>query len=89
MKGIVWKNATSSTELPRDFCAGIGPLQLGVVLVCVFFKSYSKYIIILFVKHPFYFVYKYSQLIRLIRNLSETRTHIYQAYIFITSHLLC
>ena len=21
------------TELPRDFCAGIGPLQLGVVLV--------------------------------------------------------
>ena len=24
---------TPSTELPRDFCAGIGPLQLGVVLV--------------------------------------------------------
>ena len=23
----------ASTELPRDFCAGIGPLQLGVVLV--------------------------------------------------------
>ena len=23
------------TELPRDFCAGIGPLQLGVVLVLV------------------------------------------------------
>ena len=23
-----------STELPRDYCAGIGPLQLGVVLVC-------------------------------------------------------
>ena len=23
----------SSTELPRDFCAGIGPMQLGVVLV--------------------------------------------------------
>ena len=22
-----------STELPSDFCAGIGPLQLGVVLV--------------------------------------------------------
>ena len=21
------------TELPRDFCSGIGPLQLGVVLV--------------------------------------------------------
>ena len=24
-----------STELPRDFCAGIGPLQLGVVLVLI------------------------------------------------------
>ena len=24
------------TELARDFCAGIGPLQLGVVLVFVF-----------------------------------------------------
>ena len=27
-----------STELPRDFCAGIGPLQLGVVLVLTRFK---------------------------------------------------
>ena len=26
-------NTTPSTELPRDFCAGIGPLQLDVVLV--------------------------------------------------------
>ena len=26
-----------STELPRDFCAGIGPLQLGVVLVFLLF----------------------------------------------------
>ena len=27
-----------STELPRDFCAGIDPLQLGVVLVlCIVF----------------------------------------------------
>ena len=25
-----------STELPRDFCAGIGPLQFGVVLVFYF-----------------------------------------------------
>ena len=24
---------TPSTELPRDFCVGIGPLHLGVVLV--------------------------------------------------------
>ena len=31
--GIVCGNTTPSTELPRDFCAGIGPLQLGVVLV--------------------------------------------------------
>ena len=27
------ENTTPSTELPRDLCAGIGPLQLGVVLV--------------------------------------------------------
>ena len=26
-----------STELPHDFCAGIGPLQLGVVLVLSLF----------------------------------------------------
>ena len=26
------------TEFPRDFCAGIGPLQLGVVLVIYFFQ---------------------------------------------------
>ena len=29
----MWKNTTSSTELSRDFCAGISPLQLGIVLV--------------------------------------------------------
>ena len=27
------------TEFARDFCAGIGPLQLGVVLVIFFFMS--------------------------------------------------
>ena len=27
------KNMTPSIEFPRDFCAGIGPLQLSVVLV--------------------------------------------------------
>ena len=27
------ENTTPGPELPRDFCAGIGPLQLGVVLV--------------------------------------------------------
>ena len=37
--GIVWENTTPSTELPRDFCAGIGPLQLGVVLVHFYFIS--------------------------------------------------
>ena len=37
--GIVWENTTPSTELPRDFCAGIGPLQLGVVLVIFFFTN--------------------------------------------------
>ena len=31
--GIVWENTTPSTEFPRDFCAWIGPLQLGVVFV--------------------------------------------------------
>ena len=32
-------------KLPRTFCAGIGPLQLGVVLVISFFKkiNISKY----------------------------------------------
>ena len=35
--GIVSENMTPSTELPRDFCAGIGPLQLGVVLVFLSF----------------------------------------------------
>ena len=29
----MWENTTPSTELPRDFCGGIGPLQLGVMLV--------------------------------------------------------
>ena len=31
--GIMWGNTTPSTELPRDFCAGIGSPQLGIVLV--------------------------------------------------------
>ena len=39
----MWENTTPSTELPRDFCAGIGPLQLGVVLVLI-----SSYIYIIF-----------------------------------------
>ena len=39
--GIVWGNTTPSTELPRDFCAGIGALQLGVVLVILMFINPS------------------------------------------------
>ena len=30
---IRWENTAPGTEFARDFCAGIGPLQLGVVLV--------------------------------------------------------
>ena len=33
---MVWENITPSTRLPLDFCAGIGPLQLGVVLVLIY-----------------------------------------------------
>ena len=29
----MYENMTPGTELPRDFCAGIGPRQLGVVLL--------------------------------------------------------
>ena len=35
----MWENTTPSTELPRDFCAGIGPLQHGVVLVYSIFGT--------------------------------------------------
>ena len=41
-ENLFWENTTPSTELPRDLCAGIGPLQLGVVLVSssfYFFKD--------------------------------------------------
>ena len=41
--GIVWENTTPSSELPRDFCAGIGPLQLGVVLVFLYFDNHRRY----------------------------------------------
>ena len=37
---IVWENMVPSTELPLDFCVRIGPLQLGVVLVCLCFPIY-------------------------------------------------
>ena len=30
------------TEFDRNFCAGIGPLQLGVVLVFSFFSPHVK-----------------------------------------------
>ena len=35
----MWENTTPSTEFPRDFCAGIGLLQLGIVLVYGSFKT--------------------------------------------------
>ena len=38
----MFENTTPSTELPRDFCAGIGPLQLGVVLVHYFFNTLNE-----------------------------------------------
>ena len=40
---IVWENTTPSTELPRDICAGIVPLQLGVVLVSKLVEIRSSY----------------------------------------------
>ena len=33
ISNIRWENMTPGTEFARDFFAGIGPLQLGVVLV--------------------------------------------------------
>ena len=33
------ENTTTSTELHHDFCTGIGPLQLGVVLVLIIYWS--------------------------------------------------
>ena len=44
---------TPSTELPRDFCARIGPLQLGVVLVYIYILIvYSVDIIITLQNSP-------------------------------------
>ena len=37
MVGIVWENTIPDTELPRIFCAEIGPLELGAVLVLYVF----------------------------------------------------
>ena len=39
MSNIRWENMAPGTEFARDFCAGIGPLQLGVVLVVLFYMS--------------------------------------------------
>ena len=49
-------NYDPSTELSREFCAGIGPLQLGVVLVSflnknkilkIFIKLFDTYLILI------------------------------------------
>ena len=42
MKIHFGENTTPSIELPRDFCAGICPLQLGVVLVFEMFHVYFR-----------------------------------------------
>ena len=41
---IVWENTATGIELPRNFCAWIGPLQLGVVLVylCFHLPTFNK-----------------------------------------------
>ena len=38
--GIVSENTAPGTEFPRVFCVGIGPLQLGIVLVLFFINIY-------------------------------------------------
>ena len=42
--GLVWENTALGlgTKLPHNLCAGIGPLQLGVVLVSLTFPIVSK-----------------------------------------------
>ena len=42
----MWENTTPSPELPRDFCAGIGPLQLGVVLVIIQINANSNVLVL-------------------------------------------
>ena len=41
----MWENTTPSTELPLNFCAEIGPLQVGVVLVLsdIFLRAATSY----------------------------------------------
>ena len=55
---IVWENTTPSTKLPRDFCAGIGPLQLSIVLVCSFIQILEAVIQILEADIPNHLLYK-------------------------------
>ena len=42
---MLWENTAPGTKLSRIFCAVIGLLQLGVVLVSCFFNSFKKSII--------------------------------------------
>ena len=39
----MWENMAPGTEFTRGFCAGIGPLQLGVVLVISFIKLHASH----------------------------------------------
>ena len=40
--GIRWEKTAIGNEFARKFCAGIGPLQLGVVLVSLNFNIRRK-----------------------------------------------
>ena len=41
--GIMWENTALGTEFGHNFCAGIGPLQLGFVLVSFVFMCATFY----------------------------------------------
>ena len=45
ISNISWENMAPGTEFARDFCAGIGPLQLGGVLVIIIISIISIIII--------------------------------------------
>ena len=51
---------TLSTELPRDYCAGIGPLQLGVVLVLSFFLFFVLDFVIIDIHEVYNISFQYD-----------------------------
>ena len=48
---------TPGTEFARDFCAGIGPLQLGVVLVSFIFPLYVTSTFFFFFQAGLFFLF--------------------------------